>query len=88
MSIIYLIPRLKEYREKEGCFKLKRETEINLSYACDFYELDYALELQKEIKEIFIFNIAISKSISNDDLKSTINIIKIGGMEDEEYNRI
>ena len=85
---MYLIPIPKEYREKEGYFKLKRETEINLSYACDFYELDYALELQKEIKEIFIFNIAISKSISNADLKNAINIIKIDGMEDEEYKLI
>lgn len=85
---MYLIPRPKEYREKEGYFKLKRETEINLSYACDFYELDYALELQKEIKEIFGFNIAISKSISNTDLKNAINIIKIDGMEDEEYKLI
>lgn len=85
---MYLIPIPKEYREKEGYFKLKRETEINLSYACDFYELDYALELQKEIKEIFGFNIAISKSISNADLKNAINIIKIDGMEDEEYKLI
>ena len=85
---MYLIPIPKEYREKEGYFKLKRETEINLSYACDFYELDYALELQKEINEIFGFNIAISKSISNADLKNAINIIKIDGMEDEEYKLI
>ena len=85
---MYLIPRPKEYREKEGYFKLKRETKINLSYGCDFYELDCALELQKEIKDIFGFNMSINKSISNTALKSSINLIKINGMEDEEYKLI
>ena len=85
---MYLIPRPKEYREKEGYFKLKRETKINLSYGCDFYELDCALELQKEIKDIFGFNMSINKSISNTTLKSSINLIKINGMEDEEYKLI
>ncbi|WP_297713903.1 glycoside hydrolase family 20 zincin-like fold domain-containing protein [Clostridium sp.] len=85
---MYLIPRPKEYREKEGYFKLKRETKINLSYACNFYELDCAIELQKEIKDNFGLKLAISKNINNTALKNSINIIKIDGMENEEYKLI
>lgn len=85
---MYLIPRPKEYKEKEGYFKLKRETKINLSYACNFYELDCAIELQKEIKDNFGLKLAISKNINNTALKNSINIIKIDGMENEEYKLI
>lgn len=85
---MYLIPKPKVYKEKEGSFNLKRGTRINLSYCCDFYELDCAIDLQKEIKKIFGFNIAINKSINNTPLKNAINIIKIDGMENEEYKLI
>lgn len=46
------------------------------------------IDLQKEIKKIFGFNIAINKSINNTPLKNAINIIKIDGMENEEYKLI
>ena len=85
---MYLIPKPKKYKEKEGCFKLKRETKINLSYCCNFYELDCAIELQKEIKDNFGLKLAISKNINNTALKNSINIIKIDGMENEEYKLI
>lgn len=85
---MYLIPKPKEYKENEGYFKLKRETKINLSYCCDFYELDCAIELQKEIKGLFGVNLPINKSINNTALKNAINIIKVDGMENEEYKLI
>lgn len=85
---MYLIPKPKKYKEKEGSFNLKRETKINLSYCCDFYELDCAIDLQKEIKKTLGFNIAINKSINNTPLKDAINIIKTDGMENEEYKLI
>lgn len=85
---MYLIPKPKKYKEKEGFFKLKRETIINLSYYCDFYGLDCALELQKEIKDIFGLKLNINKSIKNTTLKNAINIIKVDEMEEEEYKLI
>lgn len=85
---MYLIPKPKKYKEKEGFFKLKRETIINLSYYCDFYGLDCALELQKEIKDIFGLKLNINKSINNTTLKNAINIIKVDEMEEEEYKLI
>ena len=85
---MYLIPNPYRYSEKDGYFKLENKTNINLSYSCNFYELDCALELQKEIKNIYGFNIGINKSINNKALKDSINIIKEKGMKDEEYKLI
>lgn len=85
---MYLIPKVYKYNEKHGYFSLENKTKINLSYSCNFYQLDCALELQEEIKNIFGFDISINKSINNKALKDSINIIKEDGMKEEEYKLI
>lgn len=73
---MYIIPNPKLYKIEDGKFKITKDIVINLEHKCDSQDLESAIELQKELKDIFGFKVAITKSFRNNNFKNAINIIR------------